>query len=234
MPSYKIPWDDAKTMIGMYIRKLGPDSIYNHSVGGTISLSSFKSLEVVDIKFKGMMAWFCWNKAKNDFFLAFEYNKSYDPVNEMLTPENTNLQAPHPGNIFTVPQGIDPQIFLDTHRIGSAGADVIIPQATVVQMKNDFVANGPAYPGGKPLNKLPYSFFENEINPDVTRFRAQPNIYAVRYYFGYDPGHQTNEIRVILVPVDKSGQNVIPVPGDAASAATVWALEQSWPPPPPL
>jgi hypothetical protein len=230
MSDYRIISSQAIILIERFIAKLRPEE-NNIPLGGTILKSTLhpKALN----SDSGSMSWYCWSEDQRKYpklFLAFEQFDGYNTIGEIPAPQSLKLKRAT--NIFWYAgqsaediierQHIDPNAYVDVEidRDGAEG---------VIELKNEFLKNSPRDDSGKnPLNKYPYSFFENKTNPQLQEFINQPDLEYVRYYFGYDDvadhHKETNRIRIILVGVDASGTNL------AESKAIL--LQNSWPPPP--
>jgi hypothetical protein len=228
--SYRIDFEKAvRLVLGFLTQKELFDIATKAAIGGTIEPGTINPPPTKADR--GCMSWIC--RTENDFFLAIE-DGEYNRQNVPLEPKSTTLKRS--SQTFRYPYAQpseDDVIKMLTVDKWPLSTDLDITKSEVLQLIN----RTPSDYNKFPYNNYPCSFFENRLNRELTNFiEKNPGLVAVRYFFGYDNSDKkyfdSNRIRVVLFGVDRIGRNIVPsitMPSDS-----VWILEQSWPPPPPV
>jgi hypothetical protein len=232
--SFQISLEHAAWLIYAFLRQPDLNKIAtNEAIGGTIDKTIFTPPQ---LSYKGGMAWYCRNY-KNDpafpsFFIAIE-DGEYDIGNVPVTPKSSKLV--YSNATFAYTRKVDEANVMDMLRTDKRA---LVPDGQINSIDvTRFLYGLPNDPVGRPYNFYPCSFFENRVNYEVSQFvSANPDIVAVRYYFGYDDSDKSyftsNRIRIILIGVNANGENILPM--IAQSQASTEMLQNSWPPPPPI
>jgi hypothetical protein len=233
-PHYKISYNDAVKLIEGFINQPNLLEIgKNQAIGGTVGKEAIKKSNAIN--YKGCMAWYCSHTQNLSdfpkFFLAFE-DGQYNPENVPDNPSSDSLFYP----LDTIKYDFEKvsknnvELMLNSEKTPWK-SDGKIDKKTV----EDLIKNIPSDMNGNLYNRYKCSFFENQrvLNMDIEKFLSNPELDAVRYYFGYDEGDdykKSNRIRIILIGVDKEGKNILP---ENKEEETYFILQNSWPPPPP-
>lgn len=260
-PTFMITRNQAEDLLNSYINDcINNESVaVPNIVGGTIkkdllikirafwktfqlsanNLVPKRSLEI----YRGLVAWSCWKEKTpiedSDLFLAFEINNSIIlDENIMQHPQHEILARPfeilRTDGSETASQILDtPSLVIDHPSEILRGYDY--KSENVLLLKRNFDTNGPKDEQGKLFNNAEFALFENrKVLREVEDFLDQTNSEFVRYYFGLDKTKEINRIRVILVGVDKDGNNLLPPLGmsveEIKRTNEPTILQTSWPP----
>jgi hypothetical protein len=235
--SYQISLEKATWLVYAFLRQteLGRMAI-NEAIGGTITKKVFEPERLI---YKGSMGWYCRNSEANDyppFFLALE-DSEYDPEEVLDVPKSADLIYPMETFKYTRPireSEVMSMLTTDKRPLHNP-VENTIPRSHVMGMLNKM----PNDPVSWPYNNYYCSFFENRVNNEVQLFlKSHPDLRAVRYYFGYDDSEDvyfySNRIRLILIGVNGSGENLPPPSSVPMHMNSSSLLQNSWPPPPPI
>ncbi len=231
--TFKVPFDDAVKYIDAFVNGF-PQVAFNEALGGTLVKDRIDGTKENFKQYRGNMAWYCYNADATPpnpkLFISFEETNEYEEPKEVREPDLEILRCPSYESIFKY-QGGDIAAMLKSHQpqIGDP-EDQSISKNSVIQLKNNFLK----HPKLGDKNKRPYGFFENKEIKDIEKLIDFPGVEYIRYYFGYIPGKDTNEIRVILIGVDENRKNLLP-PEEKKTVEELddndpLILQTSWPP----
>lgn len=212
--NHLIDFQTAKTLVNNFVSDsvLGQVAV-NWALGGTVGKNHLQ----LPNQSTGVMAWFCLDQSASGnqlpFFLAFEKFSNFTTNPYPSQPANSSLDVAN--SQFAYSPGQPVGTLLKTHKESLANPiNQVVTSAEVVQFINSFNQNFPKDNNNEKFNKEPLAFFSNEIPPGETssdwdQFISQPNLAAIRYYFGYDPTETTNDIRIVMVGVNSQGENLL-------------------------
>ena len=249
--TFKITLNRAVKLIEGYINEFelnGTHPKVPDFLGGTIKpdgldLNKFLLDEKTrQERFKGLVAWFCWEQTSlpqfANFFLAFDVHDYITIKDPYEVPDKPILARPY--EIFRYDRTRDQDIMdvLKNHGSRSSGGyhETIkkgfdsSEKGTALYFIQNFRQNGPRDRDGKAYNGIPFGLFENKYSKEIEQFLEQPKLANVRYYLGYDPIKKGNNIRVILVGVDKEGRNLVPSDENILMENGNFIIQKSWPP----
>ncbi|WPR77683.1 hypothetical protein [Algoriphagus sp. NG3] len=216
-----ISYEKAAELISN-LKDLKGHPVVDKNAGGT-----FEAEKIIDWifqdTFSGLMCWYCLDGA--DFFIAIEpcFNHTYDenymkdkrPAQaELLIPKNKIKE-----NLFA-DGDLSTKLSSYTHDV--SGKQETAPNYKVSCWVEEYINSGNCV--------SPFSYFidcENSIKvlKDFIEKKGPKNI---RYFFSYDLKHGNFPLRVILAPVNDSGQNIKKLAGKDNAQEDV--LQYSWPP----
>jgi len=212
--NHLISFQKAETLVNRFVSDAVLSQVaVNWALGGTIDKNHLQLPNPPT----GVMAWFCLDQSTSGnylpFFLAFEKFSNFSTNPYPSQPANSNLYAAK--SQFTYSPGEPVGDLLRTHKETLANPiSEDLKNAEVIDLTNSFKQNFPMNSNNEKFNEEPLAFFSNEIPPGETssdwdQFISQPNMAAIRYYFGYEPIETINKIRVIMVGVNSQGANMI-------------------------
>ena len=202
--------------------------VLNMNAGGTFRTIDIENW-VFDDQVKGLMFWYCLDG--DDFFLALE------PW--VVEYEESDIQNRRPnGDVFLKPKKLIKENLYDRANLRDelpVFRDSVAQRQRKVDKKvvMGWVDNYAQFmKDNYNQNFSPYSFFvglENGVNYLRSFFeKKQPR--NLRYFFSYEADEFPYSLRVILVPVNRLGNNI----RSRASKVVIAddALQYSWPPKP--
>src|SRR5690606_24679733 len=98
---------------------------------------------------------------------------------------------------------------------------------------NDIVKRDIAHFQSDPLlsnfHKYPFAYFisEEDGKKYFDNFFNSGDVEYINYYVGFENRDYPNKLRLILIPADKEGNNIV-----AKDLTEDYLLQKSWPPPP--
>jgi len=216
--SHFIKFNDAVTLVSNFVNNAVLGQIAtDKALGGTIDKNSFQNQVPVQGFESGKMAWFCWDEnnepAHHPFFLAFEQFDKFTDNPFPDEPEHDNLQIA--AEQFTYSQGQDVAKMLQTQSQSLANPiNKDISKSDAIPFINYFGTSFPASSSNTPFNQESFCFINSEIpqgeeKSEWEEFVTQPDLVAIRYYFGLDESSTVNKIRIIYIGVDANGRNMI-------------------------
>lgn len=239
--SGEINYSDAAT----YLNNLGKQpSLPKISpfLTGIFEASHFNTWRV-DAHFSGVMFWFCYGEfnggGANTLYLAaepkfgFKYPKADPIIASGLSPHQQQILIP---------------IELQGKSLSGSNGDYVLRQNGVVPTRNltfedrssilrkvyKFLSDEDFWE----LNKYGHGYFEAK-DYDIDYFEnllgpLNDNPKYLRYYIGYDQLEAPCKLRIFLIPVDGSGNNIQTLrnPRPGSSSTDPFLLQYSWPPPP--
>jgi hypothetical protein len=224
--NHLIPYSQA----GSYLNNIKDSKLLElckTHLGGTLSVSHFHTWEK-EPDFSGIMIWFCLDSSSK-LFLAFEGKSGFKypsedpaqagrikPVSKKLIKCNLNFG-------HDLERESDREQFLRKHVAEAVSSEEYASNAEVEEGSKKFLSN----PVFSQFEKYGFAYFGNDEG-HITTFLGQPGIEFIRLYLGFDPSLPINNIRIIMVPVGKEGNNL--EFDDQRSEYQL--LEKSVPPPP--
>ena len=234
MSNFIIPLQDAESLVENFQIKT-PNEDPRVKFGGIINIESLPFIKNPPLVYKGFMAWFGLN-LQDELVLFFEDDVYYNPNNLPTKPSKSHLlesdRIISKGFLGNRPnrriQDLSvPSVILDRK-------DKLTPYGQVISCINRFKNHFPSDQAGKPLNKFPFGFFENDTIVDFSIFLNQPNLKYIAYFFGFDDSKPeyvaTNRIRIVLAGL--SDQGILLSKKDESNLNDGVLLQYSWPPPP--
>lgn len=180
-------------------------------LGGTFTKTVFDKFTANETK--DLLFWFCYRKAEGaitaKLFIALE-------------PEPT---AVNPGSLPNAPIANTLTITTDhfnySGSISAKGVESFFCSQSGIQNSDSNISKSEVsnfcgafvtlFPSGSnnPYNSSQLGYIQNYPNKDLADFITQSNeIAGVRYFFGFD-ADETNKIKVIFVPIDAQGKNIL-------------------------
>ena len=231
MPTHKINKDIAVELIKNFLNDPVLGSIgKNRAIGGVLDLNSPRSLLTISESalITGWAFWYCWNTEEPEFppfFLAYETNTyDGDPTHTII--QSAELKRSHENYIFQYSNRLpvtteQVKAFLENppRWENDKEGDVAISNNDVGELTIKFLNDFPNAATANVYNDYAFGFF---MGGEIDELIEEGSY--VRYYFGYESESEQNTIRIILIPTDETGNNII--------GAEIVMLEQSWPPSP--
>ncbi len=212
--NHLISFQKAETLVNSFVSDAILSQVaVNWALGGTIDKNHLQ----LPNPSTGVMAWFCLDQSTSGnylpFFLAFEKFSNFTTNPYPSQPANSNLYVAK--SQFTYSPGEPVGDLLKTHKETLANPiSEDLKNTEVVDLTNSFKQNFPMDSNNEKFNEEPLAFFNNDKPSnggasEWDQFIGQPNMAAIRYYFGYDATEPINKIRVIMVGVNSEGANMI-------------------------
>lgn len=194
-------------------------------------------------QFSGIMFWFCYGKVKGKgperLYLAaepkyeFTYPKADPVIARGLSPHQEEILVPIEvkGKLLNGNNGNSTLKDRDGLPNGSSDFE---NKADIMRKMYGFLGEEDFWE----LNKYGHGYFEAK-NYDVDFFEnllgsVNDSPTYLRYYFGFDQNEEPSKLRIFMVPVDGSGNNITTLknPRPKTSSKEPYLLQYSWPPPP--
>jgi hypothetical protein len=233
LTTFKIDIKKATSLVlNFLLQKNLQEFAINRSIGGVVAEDSLRHIGVT---YYGTMSWFCWNDEPP--FLAFE-DGQYDPstvspctppITDTMMRSTFNLKYDRAITIQDVEEFIKEPITAIT-------ADQKIPTTRVLELLGGIPLDGGQGIFGRPFNKYPFGFFENNKIQDMDDFLDQSGLTHVKYLYGFDDSDndhmRTNRIRIVMVGIKNDGTTIAVSTPDMGTKENPILVQKSWPPPP--
>ncbi|SFT41211.1 hypothetical protein SAMN04489724_0642 [Algoriphagus locisalis] len=199
-------------------------------IGGIIHAERLKEW-VKNSEFKGIRMWFCKKPEEKPVFLVMDpvfedFYTSHDiPTNVQVGQDFSIAKSLIMGedleeiNLFNWFRGEDGNLDAESNLVSP-------PQETftntdVESWKQEFLRVFKDFP----LNKQGWTYFIDETDKGklITQLANRNGFTYLGYCFGYDHSCEDNCLRVMLIPVNAMGRNIV-------SEAEESMLQYSWPP----
>lgn len=231
--SHKISFIEAVRLLHSYIYLSPFEPIKNNlPIGGHILLSSVEGrpangVDSEDLLVRGTRCWYiCGNNSEASrenyslqdsmcFSVAFESVKIRDTYNPERGSKSPILYSCTRESMIDPDPDISVNQFLMTYN-GSQPSQQEFTDVEVDVMTRNFAIKFPC-------NPTSVAFFLNDNNDfAIDEFLNNEGIRSVRFFYGYDPRLDHDNIRLILIGVDENSNNIV--------GANAVILEKSWPP----
>lgn len=224
---HRICYDSVLTLINNYIEAFTEDA-KNNGIGGYIDSSSLVPPHHGHTGYQGWKFFDGLYSAsfKDELFLAFTYDSvsSMDSISCIISTDAYYYHSSSPM--------VYPDSAISTQGVSGFLSHMIKPQEPM----NSYIKGGQLnnscskfsdhfQMGGSPTNVDYCGFF---LGAEIEQLISQPGCAGVRYFYGYDGDRKNDKIRIILIGVNESGENILVDPNDTSKEALF--LENAWPP----
>lgn len=229
---HKITLSDAVRLIHSYIYLSPFEPIKNNlPIGGHVWTKNIEGKPMIEkdweYSVKGTRSWYISDNTeqlggerdylKNSKYFSVAFETAY--IRDTYNPEK-GIKSPI---LYTCKKEsmifMDPDKSVDQFLIeytGSAPSEQELSAEMVEVMSKNFAINFPC-------NPTSVAFFINDDNEfDIDDFLKNEGIKSVRFFYGYDPLLDRDNIRLILMGVDEYSHNIL--------GKNAVILEKSWPP----
>ncbi len=228
------------TKAGEYLRNLPEiDNLNNQKkyfVGGTFSIDIIW-FWLNQNKFSGLMFWFGLENPGIDqkYFIGlepkFDFTYKSEDINN-YKPEAYNILVPGNRFSFSLPQNRDFIKFLKNDKQEAHLLDGFVDSSKMEEYRQNFLQDE-VY-GSVQKSGLAYFIDRVELQDQeismIYKFIKQEKVKYIRYYIGYNEKDLDYELRLILIPVDQMGKNIVLNKNAVEDSTTL--LQYSWPPNP--
>lgn len=231
--SHKITLNEAVKLLHAYIYLSPFEPIKNNlPIGGHIYLNNLngkpeRASEPEDLLVRGTRCWYiCANSAEGRgedvsladsmcFSVAFESTKIQDTNNPERGAKSSKLYSCKKESMIDADPSISVNQFL-LNFTGSQPSQQEFTSSEVDVMTRNFARKFPC-------NPTSVAFFINDDGDfAINDFLRNEGLSSARFFYGYDPRLERDNIRLILIGVDENSHNII---GENSVI-----LERSWPP----
>lgn len=183
----------------------------NMGLGGTFTKSVFNKFATNEPN--DLLLWFCYRQVNGGvpakFFIALEPEPTaINPSSLPATPVANTLAITNDHFYYS---GSNNAVSIESffrNQTGLQTSNSSISKTDVTDLSSEFLSRFPSG-SSNPYNASKLGYFRNDPNNDVANFIAQSNeIAGVRYFFAFDSS-ETNKIKVIFVPIDSQGKNIV-------------------------